>query len=434
MSMYELNKSETVNPIPSIGKKKRGFVWFFMALAVLAVVAGFMAGGVYYGQAVDYLKIWGIDLPSLSESTDNSRPNPSAVYAPQTTQEQAVVSVVKNYSPAVVSIIISKNVPIVEKYYISPFEGFDQFFNMPQMEIPQYRQNGTQLQEVGGGSGFLISADGMILTNRHVVSDDQAEYTVYTLDGKKYPAKVLARDTVQDLAVIKIEGTEPFPTVKLGDSSKIQIGQTVIAIGNALGEFNNTVSTGVISGLSRTITAGSSGSGGASETLENIIQTDAAINEGNSGGPLFNLKGEVVGVNTAMAGNAQSIGFAIPVNAAVRDINQVKATGKIVYPFLGVNYVLINDSVQKDNSLSVNYGAWITAGSSKSPAVTAGSAAAAAGLKDKDIILEFNGEKITVTNSLASAISKYNPGDKVSLTVMRGGQTLTLEAVLGERE
>ncbi len=427
--MYDLNKSETsVNPIPLVRKKSRGFVWFFLALVIMALAAGFIAGGAYYRSALDYLKKANI-LPQNSpmEETGTALSEEQPQYVPQTTQEETIVGVVRDYSPAVVSIIISKDVPVIEKYYISPFEGFEGF---PRMEIPQYRQKGTELQQVGGGSGFIVASDGMIVTNRHVVSDDEAEYTVYTQDGKKYPARVLAKDSIQDIAVLKIEGTEPFSTVKLGDSNNIQIGQTVIAIGNALGEFNNTVSVGVISGLSRTITAGG---GGTTETLENIIQTDAAINSGNSGGPLFNLKGEVIGVNTAMAGNAQNIGFAIPVNVAVRDINQVKSNGKITYPFLGVNYTIIDDTIQKENNLPVNYGAWIIS-SDKSSAVVAGSAAEIAGLKNKDIILEFAGEKIGKNNTLSSAIMKRSPQDKVILKIMRDGQTLELEAILGERE
>lgn len=427
--MYDLNKPETsANPTPLVRKKSRGFVWFFLALVIMALAAGFIAGGAYYRSALDYLKKANI-LPQNSpmEETGTALSEEQPQYVPQTTQEETIVGVVRDYSPAVVSIIISKDVPVIEKYYISPFEGFEGF---PRMEIPQYRQKGTELQQVGGGSGFIVASDGMIVTNRHVVSDDEAEYTVYTQDGKKYPARVLAKDSIQDIAVLKIEGTEPFSTVKLGDSNNIQIGQTVIAIGNALGEFNNTVSVGVISGLSRTITAGG---GGTTETLENIIQTDAAINSGNSGGPLFNLKGEVIGVNTAMAGNAQNIGFAIPVNVAVRDINQVKSNGKITYPFLGVNYTIIDDTIQKENNLPVNYGAWIIS-SDKSSAVVAGSAAEIAGLKNKDIILEFAGEKIGKNNTLSSAIMKRSPQDKVTLKIMRDGQTLELEAVLGERE
>ena len=216
------------------------------------------------------------------------------VYTPETSQEESTIKVVNDASPAVVSIIITKDLPVIEQYYINPFP--DSPFNF---QIPQYRQKGTQKQEVGGGTGFIISENGMILTNEHVVADTEADYTVLTNDGKKYPAEVLARDSVRDLAIIKIkEADRSFPTLKLGDSDSLQIGQTIIAIGNALGEFRNTVSVGVISGLGRTITAGG---GGTVETQEDVIQTDAAINPGNSGGPLLNLKGEVIGVNFAMA-------------------------------------------------------------------------------------------------------------------------------------
>jgi serine protease Do len=250
-----------------------------------------------------------------------------------------------------------------------------------------------------------------------------------TNDGKRYSAKVLARDTIRDLAILKVEGG-PFPTLKLGDSDKLQIGQTVIAIGNALGEFRNTVSVGVISGLGRRVTASG---GGIIETIEDVIQTDAAINRGNSGGPLLNLKGEVIGVNFAMASGAENIGFAIPINKAKKDIEQVKTTGKIVFPFLGVRYVIINDQIQKENNLPVNYGAWIVKGERGEPAIFPGSAAEKVGLKEGDIILEFNGEKITSENPLAKIIMKYDPGDKVTLKILRQNKEFSLEVVLGER-
>jgi len=222
----------------------------------------------------------------------------------------------------------------------------------------------------------------------------------------------------------------PFPTLSLGDSDQLEIGQTVIAIGNALGEFRNTVSIGVVSGLGRRITASG---GDFIETLEDIIQTDAAINRGNSGGPLLNLKGEVIGINTAVALEAQNIGFAIPINKAKRDIEQVRKTGKIVYPFLGIRYILINDSVKKKYNLSVSSGALIVSGDKNEPAVMPGSAADKAGLKKGDVVLEFNGERITQKNSLSKIISKYNPGDKVKLKILRDGKEIEVEVVLGKR-
>ena len=410
--------------IPEINFNLTKKILIIFCIVLISVFFGFLGGffSSYYfdSQIRDYFQKLNIEFPQISPQTDQE-------YLPQTFQEEKIISAVNEVSPAVVSIIVSKDLPILEEYWISPFE---EFFGQ-EFKIPQYRQKGTQKQEIGGGTGFFISADGMMLTNRHVVADKEADYTVLTNDGQKYPAKVIARDSVQDLAILKIEGTqEPFKIVKLGDSSKLQIGQTVIAIGNALGEFKNTVSVGVISGLGRTVTASG---GGLVETLEDIIQTDAAINKGNSGGPLLNLKGEVIGINAAMALEAENIGFAIPINKAKRAIEQVKSFGKIVYPFLGVRYVLITDTIQKENNLPVDYGAWIISGDKGEPAITPDSAAEKAGLKEGDIILEFNNEKITSENSLAKLIMKYNPGEKVILKILREGQEKTIEAILGER-
>jgi serine protease Do len=240
----------------------------------------------------------------------------------------------------------------------------------------------------------------------------------------------LAKDPVQDLAILKIEGSD-FPIVRLGDSDSLQIGQTVIAIGNALGEFQNTVSVGVISGLGRTITASG---GGMIETLEDIIQTDAAINPGNSGGPLLNLKGEVIGINTAVSLEGQNIGFTIPINKAKNDITQVKDLGKIVYPFLGVRYIIITPDIQKENNLSVDYGALIISGQgSDEQAVYPNSPAQKAGLKEKDIILEINGEKITTVNPLSKIISNYKVGDEINLKVLRVQEEKTFSIILEER-
>ncbi len=353
----------------------------------------------------------------------------SSQYVSGVSYEQAIIDAAKNVSPSVVSIVISKNVPVYEQQFINPFGDFGTGFDI---QIPQYVQKGTELKEVGAGSGFIVSADGLVLTNKHVVSDNKAEYTVFTNDGKKYTAKVLALDPVQDLAVIKIDSSDTFNPVTLGDSDGIQIGQTAIAIGNALGQFSNTVSVGVVSGLERTISA-SDQAGSFSETLENIIQTDAAINSGNSGGPLLNLRGEVMGINTAMAQGAQDIGFAIPINMAKKDIEQVVGNGKIVYPFLGVRYVLVDASVKEEYNLSVDYGALVLKGNNGEVAITAGSAAEKAGIKEKDIILEINKEKITADNSMAKIIQKYNAGDKITLHILRDGKEIDAEVTLGER-
>ena len=419
--MYELPKFEILKlKAPSFWRGKGFFIFLIILTSfIFGGLGGLLSGGYFYSDIQGFLSKLNIK-PSETPTTGGQ-----TNYTPQTSQEEAIVEAVNETSPAVVSIIVTKDLPIIEEYYINPF-GSDSPFDI---QIPQYRQKGTQKQEVGGGSGFIISSDGMILTNKHVVSDESADYTVLTNDGKKYPAKVLAKDPVQDLAIIKIEGSN-FPAVKLGDSSKLQIGQTVIAIGNALGEFRNTVSVGVISGLGRTITASG---GDLVETIEDVIQTDAAINPGNSGGPLLNLKGEVIGIDTATVSGAQNIGFAIPINKGKRDIEQVKAKNKITYPFLGVSYVLINENIKEDNNLSVSDGAWITAGQQGGSVIYPGSPAEKAGLKEEDIILEFNGEKITSENSLSKIIMKYSPGDKITLKILRDGKEKIFEVNLSER-
>ena len=332
--------------------------------------------------------------------------------------EQAIIQAVEDVSPAVVSIIVTKDLP----RFIFPFEGFFDF-RIPQRE--------TERREVGWGSGFIVSADGLILTNRHVVLDETADYTVVLNDGREFPAKVLARDRVQDLAILKIETEDLLPIVELGDSANLRKGQTVIAIGNMLGEFQNSVSVGVVSGLGRTITARG---GGMIARMEDVIQTDAAINQGNSGGPLLNLRGEVIGINTAMVVGAENIGFAIPINQAKEALREVKEYGRIIYPFLGVRYVLINERIQREYNLPVDYGALIIGGRQKEPAVFPGSAAEKAGLRENDIILEFNQEKITLQNSLARIINRYNPGDKVVLKILRDGQEKTIKTILGEQK
>lgn len=342
----------------------------------------------------------------------------------------SIADVVERVSPAVVSVIVSKYVSVIEQYYINPFKEFEQFFGQNfGFEIPQYREKGKELQEVGGGTGFVIGSNGLIITNKHVVLDEDAEYTVLTNDGEKYPAPVLARDPVQDIAILKISASN-LSTVKIGDSDKLRIGQTVIAIGNALGEFRNTVSVGVISGLARTVTAGG---GGFSEQLEEVIQTDAAINQGNSGGPLLNLEGEVIGINTAMAQGAENIGFAIPINKAKKDITDIETKGKISYPFLGVRYILIDKTIQAKNNLPVDYGVLVLRGDEPGEvAVMPGSAADKAGIVENDIILEADGQKITPQNPLSKIILKHNVGDKIVLKALHQGAEKIVDVELGE--
>ncbi|MBX4201062.1 trypsin-like peptidase domain-containing protein, partial [Candidatus Parcubacteria bacterium] len=305
--------------------------------------------GFWHDQADAWAKNMQSDLTSLHRGAAILNISPAVEYTSPVSYEQAIIDSVKSASPSVVSIVISKNLPVYEQQFINPFGDMPGFG----IQIPQYVQKGTKYQEVGAGSGFIVSSDGLILTNKHVVSDKEAEYTVLTSDGTEFSAKVVALDPVQDLAVIKLQSDATFPAIKIGDSSGIQIGQGAIAIGNALGQFSNTVSVGVVSGLGRTVSA--SGAQGFSETLEGIIQTDAAINPGNSGGPLVNLRGEVIGINTAMADNAQSIGFAIPINIAKKDIDQIIKTNKIVYPFLGVRYVAVDEQVKEKYNLPVDY-------------------------------------------------------------------------------
>ncbi len=358
----------------------------------------------------------------------------TGLYAPTNDYEAAVIDAVKKASPAVVSIVISEQVPIVEQCPYNPFGDlppeFQQLFgNTPDMTQP-CDTGKTQLQEVGGGSGFIISSDGLILTNKHVVSDTSASYTVITNDGKKYSATILARDPSQDFAVVKIKATG-LPTVTLGSSDGLELGQTAIAIGNALGQFSNTVSVGVVSGLERTVTA-SDESDGQQETIQGVIQTDAAINPGNSGGPLLNLQGEVIGINTAIASGAQSIGFAIPINRAKHDITSVRATGNIQSPYLGVRYLMITSDIATQQNLATSTGALVR-GSSDGPAVAPGSPAAHAGIQAEDIILKVNDQQLDADHVLGDVIAEHGVGDTVTLTVLRAGKEMTLTATLVAR-
>ncbi len=345
-------------------------------------------------------------------------------------EESQVIEVAKTASKAVVSIVATAELPRFENLMFNdPF--FRQFFDYQDLEE-------SERVQVGAGTGFLVSSDGYIITNRHVVDDSQAEYTVFlnseNNQGEKVLAQVIALDPNYDLAVLKIE-KDDLPYLEFGDSESLQVGQTAITIGYALGEFENTLSKGIISGLSRSIIAGSSGR--RSEKLYDLVQTDAAINFGNSGGPMLNILGEVIGVNVAMA-QAENIGFAIPGNIALSAFNEVKETGEIKkqsLAFLGVRYLTVDKNLQERNKLPYDYGALILRGETREDlAVLPGSPADKAGLSENDIILELNGEKITSRRPLFDIIREYRPQDLVNLKVFQKGEEIDIEVVLGSSD
>ena len=350
-------------------------------------------------------------------------------------EQDMVVSVVEKASPAVVSIIITKDVPVLEQYYEEFGSPFDDFFGGPSFNfsIPKYRDSGeTEEKEVGGGSGFLVSSDGLIITNKHVVDEEGASYTVFTSEGEEYEAEIVDKDSLNDIAVLKIQ-TENAPYLEFANSDELKPGQTTIAIGNPLLEFNNSVSVGVVSGLSRNITAGSRFFG-KTEYLEGVIQTDAAINPGNSGGPLLNLNGKAVGVNVAIA-NAENIGFSIPSNVVKTVVDSVSEHGKIMRPFLGVRYVEITESLKENNNLTVDYGVLVTRGETvEDLAVIPGSPADKADIQENDIILEVDGQKLDGDLSLAKIIAAKNIGDKVELLILRKGEEQKVNVILEEPE
>lgn len=384
---------------------------------------------------IDFSSILGWLKKPLSTATTET--NGQVVYK-IVNEESQVIETVKKVSPAVVSIITSAEVPVYEKCYRSnPFFD-DPFFNdFFDFQIPSQCQKGTEKKRIGAGTGFIVSSSGYIVTNKHVVSNEDAEYTVILNDEKykdeKVTAQVLARDPINDIAVLKIDKND-LPAVEMGDSDNIQVGQTAIAIGYALGEFDNTVSKGVVSGLARSIDATDYGIG-QTEHLEGIVQTDAAVNPGNSGGPLLNISGQAIGMNVAIAQGSENIGFALPINQVKKVYNSVRENGLIEYPFLGVRYLLINKEIQEKNHLKYDYGALIVRGESSSDlAITPGSTADKAGLMENDIILELGGIKIDSKNSLSKLILKYKVGETVALKISHKGEEKEISVVLGKRE
>ena len=321
-------------------------------------------------------------------------------------EESVVIDVVERTSPSVVT--VSVETPERRVLDVNPFGGFSQ----------RVEEGGPQ----DIGTGFVVSGYGLIVTNKHVVSDTSAKYKVITKDNLEYEVKQVSRDPSNDIAIIKIDATDLKP-LDLGDSSQLKVGQFAIAIGTALGEFRNTVTTGVISGLGRGISAGTPFT---VEQIDNVIQTDAAINPGNSGGPLLNSSGQVVGINVAVAQSAQNIGFAIPINTVKEALSQFNATGKFPSKaLLGVQYHMVSPQAAILND--VPQGAYVVE-------VVAGSAAQEAGIKVDDIIVEFDGQKVSTENdvTLSELISKKKVGDSVRIKVYRGDENVDLTAILKE--
>ena len=317
-----------------------------------------------------------------------------------TTNEDVITSIAESVSPSVVSIVTNVTTQTI--------------FGATKGEA--------------AGTGIIVSKDGYVLTNKHVVSGaDKVE--VILSDGTSYTnVTVVGSDPLNDIAFLKINGVDNLSPAELGDSATTRVGQEVVAIGNSLGQYQTTVTSGIISGKGRPITAGSEGTG-ETESLTDLLQTDAAINPGNSGGPLLNRSGQVIGVNTAVAANAQGIGFAIPINATKGALKQVLAGKGVERSYLGLRYVTLTPDVAKQYNVSVTQGAYII-GAEGSPGVLPGSPADKAGLREKDIIKKVNNMTVGPQGGVSSLIGEYAPGDTVSLLVLRDGRELTLKATL----
>jgi len=350
-----------------------------------------------------------------------------------TSESQLISQIAKTVGPSVVSVNVDINSGGSADSG-SADGGFGLFgFSQPE-------------EEEDAGTGIILSSSGIIITNRHVVPAGTTSVSVTLSDGTELKdVSVIGRTSSSDsldIAFLKINNAEGHKLIPatIGDSSTVQVGDDVVAIGNALGQFQNTVTSGIISGYGRSVQA-SADSGGSddgfglsseTENLDDLFQTDAAINEGNSGGPLVNLNGQVIGINTAIASNSQNIGFAIPINDAKGLINQVLKTGKFSVPYLGVRYIPLTADVADEYNLSTQNGAFIAPSSDPTqPSVVSGSPADNAGLQINDIITQLNGINIDQTHSLTSLLDQFVPGDKISLTILRNGQTLHVNVTLG---
>jgi serine protease Do len=375
-----------------------------IALAAVFLVFASIVGGAIGDRLLGYnlLDQW---FPEDSKIELPTQPSEQVQKKEVVKEESVIIDIVDNASPSVVTVGVKKTQQVFD-----PFSFFGG---------QQFREESIE-RDIG--SGFVISSDGMVVTNKHVVADPEAEYNVITKDDQEYQVQKIYRDPGLDLAILKIDASGLNP-LKLGNSDNIQVGQLAVAIGTALGEFRNTVTTGVISGVGRGVSAGSP-FGGFSENLENVIQTDAAINPGNSGGPLLNSAGEVIGVNWAVSQGAENIGFAIPINIVKSALDNFEETGSFSRAFLGVSYKMISRDVAVLNEIP--QGAYVAD-------VVEDSAAEEAGIEAGDIITEFAGKNVrSEEGGLAKLIQEKKPGDTVEVEIWREGERQALDVTLKE--
>ncbi len=389
VEVESVEKVSRIRKLKPIDPKKKKLALIFIGVLLVSIFGGIIGSFVY----LDYGTGSGLSKTSFLGNTN------------VTVQENsAVIDAVKKVSPAVVSI---NGVTQTQNFF-----------------------GGTSTATTAG-TGYIVSSDGLIVTNKHVVSDTTTQYSVFTSDGTEYTAQIKATDPTNDIAILKIDAKN-LPIVEFGSSDNLVAGQTAIAIGNALGQYQNSVTVGVISAIGRVIQAGDT-TGGSVESLDNVIQTDAAINPGNSGGPLLNIDGQVVGMNTAVDQTGQSIGFAIPISLVKSALDSYNVNSRIVRPMLGVRYITISKEFAAENNLSVTEGALLYS-STGSPAVVSGSPADKAGLKNGDIVTKVGNTTLSTTKTLMSVISTYNVGDKVPITYIRDGKTNTVTVTLVEAQ
>ena len=371
--------------------KKKSLKKLYMTFAIIAGVLVLVGvGGITGAYMSDALRP--ASSPSLTTTSDGN--------TTVTEEENSIASVAEKVSPSIVSIVTQTQ---TQSYY------------------------GTSSGEAAG-TGIIVSKDGYVMTNNHVI-EDATNVSIVDSTGESYSdVTIIGRDPLNDVAFLKISSSKEFSPVTLGNSSTIRTGQQVVAIGNALGQYSNTVTSGIISGTGRSVTA-SSGTGTSTESLTDLIQTDASINSGNSGGPLVNMSGQVIGINTAIAEDANGIGFSIPINSTKGILAGVLESGKIQRAYLGVSYITVTPDVAKQYNLSVSTGAYVY-GSGSTNAVVSGGPADKAGIKNGDVITKVNDETVGTQGALSTILGEYRPGDKVTRTYLRDGKEQTASATL----